>query len=108
MTSTKDKDPEIVGLLKKSRDELSVTGSSAWFSLFPGSRREGEDWVPDGSKPFRLLIVKQGHKTWLEAGDIKVLLRLFEENKRDIDAGFAIAHTQLENELERKKKLLED
>lgn len=100
--------PEIVGLLKKSRDELSMTGSSAWFSLFPGSRREGDDWVPDGSRPFRLLIVKQGVKTWLEAGDIKVLLKLLEENKKDVEAGYAIAHALLENEIERKKQLLEE
>ena len=106
--SSPKKTPTIVGLIGKTRDELSATGNTAWFSLFPGSRREGDDWVPDGSRPFRLLIVKNRVKTWLEAIDVKVLLNLIEENKDDVEAGFALAGIQLEQRLEQQKKLLED
>jgi hypothetical protein len=104
--STKEK-PRVVGLLTKSRDELSATGSSAWFALFPGSRREGEDWVPDGDRPFRLLIVKQGQKTWLEALDIKVLIDLLEANKKDVEASYILAGVALENQIERLKSIQE-
>ncbi len=106
--SERKKTPRIVGLLGKSRDELSVTGSTAWFSIFPGSRREGDDWVPDGSKPFRLLCVKNRVKTWFEPLDVKALLNLLEENKADVDAGFMLAGIALESKHEREKKLLED
>lgn len=105
--STKKERPVIVGLLKKSRDELSITGSTAWFSLFPGSRREGDDWVPDPTSPPRLLIVSKGQKTWLDAGDLKALEKLISDNREDIDAGYAIAGIQLLDRLESQKKLFE-
>ena len=105
--STPKKTPKIVGLLGKTRDELSTTGPTAWFALFPGSRREGEEWIPDGSKPFRVLVVINRVKTWLTAGDIKAMLDLFKDNQDDIDAGFALADIQTEQQIERLQKSLE-
>ncbi len=102
--SEKKKPPQIIGLLGKSRDDLSVTGSTAWFSLFPGSRREGEDWIPDGSKPFRVLIVKNRVKTWLEPLDIKAFLKLLEDNKEDVEAGYVLAGIALETRLKQQTK----
>ena len=101
------KQPKIVGLLGATRDELSATGNTAWFSLFPGSKRENDEWVPDGTKPFRLLIVKNRVKTWLEALDVKVLLNLLDQFKEDVEAGFELAGFQLEQTMERQKKILE-
>lgn len=106
MSSKTNKDHKIVGLLQKSRDELSKTGSSCWISLFPGSRRDGDEWVPDPLAPPKLLIVSKGQKTWLEALDLKQLETLLAENRDDLDAGYAIAGVFLEKELERKKDLL--
>ena len=103
---SKEQPKEIVGLLKKSRDDLSKTGSSCWFSLFPGSKREGDEWVPDGTRPPRLLIVSKGQKTWLDALDIKVLVQLLEENQADLDAGYILAGIQLEESVKRQQELL--
>ncbi len=105
--STQKKTPKIVGLLGKTRDELSTTGPTAWFALFPGSRREGEEWIPDGTKPFRVLIVINRVKTWLTAGDIKALHQLFDENKEDIEAGFQLADLQTERQIQRLQESLE-
>jgi hypothetical protein len=106
--SAQKKQPKIVGLLGKTRDELSATGPTVWMSLFPGSKRnESGEWVPDGSRPFKVLFVQKGMKLWLNAIDVKVFLKLIEENKEDVEAGFAIAGVELEDRLEQQKKLLE-
>ncbi len=96
------KKPTIVGALGKTRDELSKTGGTAWFSLMTNNSRNtdenikagGPEWIPDPTRPLKVLCVINRVKTWLTATDLKVLETLLDENRDDIEASYMLAGIQ--------------
>ncbi len=94
--SAKKKEP-IVGLYSKTRDELTRTGDS-WICLMPSNKRNTdqaiangeEEWIPNPTRPLRLLIVQNKVKTWISALDLALILDIYKDNKDAVDATFAM------------------
>ena len=113
--STK-KQRTIVGALSKTRDELSATGGTAWFSLMPTNRRNTDaniaagapEWVADPTRPIKLLIVVNRVKTWLTAVDLKVLTNLLSENQEDLETSYSIAGIRELEKADAMKKLFKE
>ncbi len=110
------KKPTIVGALTKTRDELSATGGTAWFSLMTNNSRNtdknikagGPEWIPDPTRPMKVLIVINRVKTWLTAVDLKVLENLLNDNRADLDTSYLLAGIREVEKADAMKKLFQE
>ncbi len=112
--SAKKTEP-IVGLYNKTREELSRTGDS-WICIMPTNKRNSDEnikagqdeWIPDPTRPLRVLVVQNRVKTWLSGLDFKIILDLYHANKAAIDQNLQIVEALTRKKAEALLSLFEE
>lgn len=114
-TKTDTKKPTIVGLLDRTREELSCTSEGFYIEIFPGStptqeKKDGKRvYAKSDTEPMKLYISNGNTKLIIPTLTCARILKLLtQEFKTEFDASVVIAKRQAEERLKQRTDELKE